>query len=96
MQVYLPARMQKAGRVDFVLKMAPLEAEEDDATADLSFLYGPAIPAAYERFDPYNQFARYSVRSTGERGLERQENPWWFSYFARSTGTAPNWLLKID
>ncbi|KAL2078953.1 hypothetical protein ACEWY4_024697 [Coilia grayii] len=87
-KVYLPARLQKAGRVDFTLKKAPLDLDEDD--------YVPAIPSTYERFDPYNQFARYNVRDVAESGIERQENPWWWSYFARSTGTAPNWLLKVD
>ncbi|XP_062372241.1 carboxypeptidase Z-like [Sardina pilchardus] len=88
-KIYLPARLEKAGRVDFTLKRAPLDLDDDD-------LYLPSIPPAYERFDPYNQFGRYNVRDEAERGIERQENPWWWSYFARSTGTAPNWLLKMD
>lgn len=87
-RINLPRSMSRAGRVDFVLKKVPYEPDVDD-------LYIPGMET-YERFDPYNQFARYNVRDAAAPGIERQENPWWWSYFARSTGTAPNWLLKVD
>lgn len=89
-KVYLPTHLEKAGRVDFILKRAPIDPDDDD--------FFPSLPSMgnYERFDPYNQFARYNVRDVSEAGIERQENPWWWSYFARSTGMAPNWLLKMD
>ncbi|XP_031441173.1 carboxypeptidase Z [Clupea harengus] len=89
-KIYLPARLEKAGRVDFILQKATLNPDDED--------YVPSVPSmgTYERFDPYNQFARYNTRDAAAPGIERQENPWWWSYFARSTGTAPNWLLKVD
>ncbi|XP_036407071.1 carboxypeptidase Z-like isoform X1 [Megalops cyprinoides] len=85
-KIHLPSRMQKAGRVDFVLKKTVLEPDMDDTVL-------PAM-GTYERFDPYNQFERYSLSELGENGEERQEKPWWWSYFAQSGSSAPTWLLR--
>lgn len=86
-KVHLPARMRKAGRVDFVLQKAVLEPDIDEDYA---------IPSmgTYERFDPYNQLERYSMRDLGQDGEERHEKPWWWSYFAHSGNAAPTWLLR--
>ncbi|XP_078147986.1 carboxypeptidase Z-like isoform X2 [Centroberyx gerrardi] len=86
-KVYLPAHMNKAGRVDFVLQKAVLEPDmEDDYT----------IPSmgTYERFDPYNQFERYSTAEVVQNREERTEKPWWWNYFVSSGGAAPTWLLR--
>lgn len=48
----------------------------------------------WDRFDPYNQFERYSEPDVGEGGIERQEKPWWWNYFSQSGITPPNWLLR--
>ncbi|KAI1883495.1 hypothetical protein AGOR_G00232030 [Albula goreensis] len=85
-KIYLPSRMQKAGNVNFVLRKSVLEPDVDDFV----------IPAmgTYDRFDPYNQFERYTLSELGENGEERQEKPWWWSYFAQSGNAAPTWLLR--
>ncbi|XP_051508859.1 carboxypeptidase Z-like [Myxocyprinus asiaticus] len=81
-RVHLPAHMQKAGRVDFVLKRAPLESDIDTSVD------------AYERFDPFNQFAQDQIRDPVQTEEERQEKPWWWSYFTRSSYQSPTWLLR--
>nr|XP_055068050.1 carboxypeptidase Z-like [Misgurnus anguillicaudatus] len=81
-RVHLPAHMQEAGRVDFVLKKDELEPEIDTSVD------------AYGRFDPFNQFAHYNIRGVVRREEEIQEKPWWWSYFTRSTFQAPSWLLR--
>lgn len=86
-RVHLPGQMRKAGRVDFVLQKAVIEPDmEEDYT----------IPSmgTYERFDPYNQFEHYTMSELGQNGEERQEKPWWWSYFVRSGGSTPTWLLR--
>lgn len=88
-KIHLPARMQKAGRVDFVLQKAVVETDiEED--------YNIPSMGTYERFDPYNQFERYAIREQNQNREERQEKPWWWSYFSRAHGSAPTWLLRID
>ncbi|XP_076829139.1 carboxypeptidase Z-like [Brachyhypopomus gauderio] len=83
-KVRLPANMQGAGRVDFVLKKTPVEPD------DLK------IPStgAYERFDPFNQLEHYYKRETEQGEEERQEKPWWWSYFTRASNQNPAWLLR--
>ncbi|XP_059211115.1 carboxypeptidase Z-like [Centropristis striata] len=85
-KVQLP-RMATAGRVDFVLQKAAVELdnqEEEDA-----------LMGSYDRFDPYNQYERYTLMadmsSTRE---ERAEKPWWWNYFVLPGAPAPTWLLK--
>ncbi|KAG7243388.1 hypothetical protein INR49_011845 [Caranx melampygus] len=85
-KVHLPPRMQTAGRVDFVLQKAALEPDmlEEDLTTD-----------SYDRFDPYNQYERYTLMSNlNQNHEERAEKPWWWSYFVLPGGPAPTWLLK--
>uniref|UniRef100_A0A8C7YIX7 Carboxypeptidase Z n=1 Tax=Oryzias sinensis TaxID=183150 RepID=A0A8C7YIX7_9TELE len=78
-RVHLPHRMNKAGRVDFVLEKPGIE--------DHLF---PTVDS-WERFDPYNQFERFSE---GDGGVERQEKPWWWNYFSQSGISPPTWLLR--
>ncbi|KAM6972817.1 carboxypeptidase Z isoform 2-T2 [Aplochiton taeniatus] len=86
-RVSIPANMEKAGRVDFVLKKVPVEPDFDDH-------FFPTVDT-WERFDPYNQFERYSQAELGEGGLERQEKPWWWAYFTQAgPESAPTWLLR--
>ncbi|CAB1345219.1 unnamed protein product [Coregonus sp. 'balchen'] len=88
-KIHLPARMQKAGRVDFVLQKAVVKPDiEED--------YNIPSMGTYERFDPYNQFERYAISEQNQNREERQEKPWWWSYFSRAHGSAPTWLLRID
>lgn len=48
----------------------------------------------WDRFDPYNQFERYSDADVADGGVEREEKPWWWSYFSQSGFSPPNWLLR--
>ncbi|KAF3697936.1 Carboxypeptidase Z [Channa argus] len=88
-KVHLPPGMHKAGRVDFVLQKALLEPdmqEEGDAIASMG---------TYDRFDPYNQYERYTLMADmSQNREERAEKPWWWNYFASPSGPAPTWLLK--
>ncbi|XP_034424605.1 carboxypeptidase Z-like [Hippoglossus hippoglossus] len=86
-RVVLPRRMHTAGRVDFVLQKAPLEPDlqEEDAT----------ILSSYDRFDPYNQYERYTTAAVlSQNREERAEKPWWWSYFVLPGHPAPTWLLQ--
>lgn len=64
----------------------PLEPDIDDH-------YFPTVDT-WDRFDPYNQFERHSEPDEGEGGVERQEKPWWWNYFAQSGVSPPHWLLR--
>uniref|UniRef100_A0AAQ5XBS4 FZ domain-containing protein n=1 Tax=Amphiprion ocellaris TaxID=80972 RepID=A0AAQ5XBS4_AMPOC len=85
-RVHLPHNMNKAGRVDFVLGKVPVEPDIDD------HLF-PTVDT-WDRFDPYNQFERYSEPDVAEEGIERQEKPWWWNYFSQSGISPPHWLLR--
>ncbi|XP_026209200.1 carboxypeptidase Z-like isoform X2 [Anabas testudineus] len=88
-KIHLPPRMLTAGRVDFVLKKAVLEpdAQEEGDTIHST--------GTYDRFDPYNQYERYTLMTDlSQNREERAEKPWWWNYFAASGGAAPTWLLK--
>lgn len=88
-KVHLPPRMHTAGRVDFVLQKAAPEPdlrEEDDTIQSMG---------TYDRFDPYNQYERYTlVANLSHNREERVEKPWWWNYFVLPGGPAPTWLLK--
>ncbi|XP_077400435.1 carboxypeptidase Z-like isoform X2 [Vanacampus margaritifer] len=85
-KIHLPPMMHSAGRVDFVLEKAPLEPDqlEEEAAAD----------AAYERFDPNNQYERYTqIADVSQGRTERVEKPWWWNYFVLPGAPSPTWLL---
>uniref|UniRef100_A0A3Q1JNY7 Uncharacterized protein n=1 Tax=Anabas testudineus TaxID=64144 RepID=A0A3Q1JNY7_ANATE len=85
-RVRLPANMNKAGRVDFVLKKVPVKPDIDD------HLF-PTIDT-WDRFDPYNQFER-NREPENEEMIEQQEKPWWWAYFSQSGSVSPpQWLLR--
>lgn len=85
-RVHLPAHMQTAGRVDFVLK----KVQPDPEINELNILHWEN----YERFDPYNQRIRYSTGKTSQMDEERQKKPWWWSYFTQLGNQNPSWLLR--
>lgn len=85
-RVRLPAHMQAAGRVDFVLKKVPVEPDIEE----LNTLH----LIDYERFDPYNQLARYYRRDSRQREEEREGKPWWWLYFTQIGNQNPSWLLR--
>ncbi|XP_019127654.2 carboxypeptidase Z isoform X2 [Larimichthys crocea] len=88
-KVHLPPRMYKAGRVDFLLVKAVPDPEvqvQDDTILSID---------SYDRFDPYNQYERYTLMADVSQNQEvREEKPWWWNYFAQPGGPAPTWLLK--
>uniref|UniRef100_A0A670ZGA0 Carboxypeptidase Z n=1 Tax=Pseudonaja textilis TaxID=8673 RepID=A0A670ZGA0_PSETE len=81
-KVTLPAKMAKAGRVDFVLqalngKFRKLPTRQ---------VYDPL-----EDFDPH---AQTELRKNGEQSIQPRERPWWWSYFSSLNQHKPLWLLK--
>lgn len=88
-KVHLPPRMTAAGRVDFILQKAAA-APDVQELVDVS----PSM-STYDRFDPYNQYERYTLMADLSRvHEERAEKPWWWNYFVLPGGPAPTWLLK--
>ncbi|XP_028973911.1 carboxypeptidase Z isoform X3 [Esox lucius] len=102
-RIRLPAHMDKAGRVDFLLKKVQVRPVEPDY-----HLFPSSSLDTYDRFDPYNQFQHYGngepgePREPGEPGMEgepgmdpeRREKPWWWNYFSQAGFSAPTWLLR--
>lgn len=90
-KVHLPPNMHTAGRVDFILQKSTAgstTADEEDSLPSMG---------TYERFDPYNQYERYTSRAHLTQGREeRVEKPWWWSYFMLPGGHPPTWLLKQE
>ena len=87
-KVHLPSRMLTAGRVDFLLKKAELEPDnqEEDSIPSMG---------SYDRFDPYNQYERYTLMAdVSQNRPESAKKPWWWSYFILPEGPEPKWLLK--
>ncbi|XP_076831166.1 carboxypeptidase Z isoform X2 [Brachyhypopomus gauderio] len=85
-RIRLPPNMQRVGRVDFVLKKAPVE-------PDLDYYSIPELDN-YERFDPFNQFEQYGWAEPAEPNEERTEKPWWWAYFSQQGMSNPSWLLR--
>ncbi|XP_008315829.1 carboxypeptidase Z isoform X2 [Cynoglossus semilaevis] len=83
-RVHIPHNMNHAGRVDFVLEKVPVEPDIHD------HLF-PTVDS-WDRFDPYNQFERYSNAELQE--VEQEEKPWWWNYFSQSGASPPHWLLR--
>ncbi|KAG7330115.1 hypothetical protein KOW79_006337 [Hemibagrus wyckioides] len=84
-KVHLPSHMQAAGRVDFVLKKVPVDPEMDKInTIHMS---------NYDHFDPYNILLQYNTM-VRLRKKERQQKPWWWSYFTQLNNQNPSWLLR--
>ncbi|XP_011604961.1 carboxypeptidase Z [Takifugu rubripes] len=82
-KVRLPESIRRAGRVDFILVKIPDAQDQDNRTME-----------AYNRFDPYNQYERYTLMADVHSREERVEKPWWWNYFVQSGGPSPTWLLK--
>ncbi|KAM9836881.1 carboxypeptidase Z-like [Aulostomus maculatus] len=90
-RIHLPRRMATAGQVDFVLGKVAFDPDKQDEDDSI-------LPSTgnYERFDPFNQYERYTMMADLSQTREvRQEKPWWWSYFTQQGGVAPTWLLKM-
>ncbi|ELK06547.1 Carboxypeptidase Z [Pteropus alecto] len=85
-KVTIPARMKRAGRVDFILQPLPAGTQK--------FLQGP------RRSSPSLQDPLEGAGPSGEPlGARRQPEasggkPWWWSYFTSLSQHKPRWLLK--
>uniref|UniRef100_A0A8C0J586 Carboxypeptidase Z n=1 Tax=Chelonoidis abingdonii TaxID=106734 RepID=A0A8C0J586_CHEAB len=90
-RVTLPARMKRAGRVNFVLRSLD--------TKPKNFLLGP-MENIYEQydplelFDPHAQHAQSEPREGRRQPTRHNEKPWWWSYFSSLGQHKPLWLLK--
>uniref|UniRef100_A0A8D0EEX5 Carboxypeptidase Z n=1 Tax=Salvator merianae TaxID=96440 RepID=A0A8D0EEX5_SALMN len=87
-KVTLPAKMNKAGRVDFVLR--PLSGRPSQT------LHAP-MRRSYEQYDPLEHFGPHTPQERREdtgRSLQPREKPWWWSYFSSLGQYRPLWLLK--
>ncbi|XP_037754079.1 carboxypeptidase Z isoform X2 [Chelonia mydas] len=90
-RVTLPAKMKRAGRVDFALRSLD--------TRPKNFLWGP-MEDIYERYDPLEYFDPHAQHAPSEPREERgqptrhNEKPWWWSYFSSLGQHKPLWLLK--
>uniref|UniRef100_A0A667GBL3 Carboxypeptidase Z n=1 Tax=Lynx canadensis TaxID=61383 RepID=A0A667GBL3_LYNCA len=92
-KVTIPARMKRAGRVDFILQ--PL------GTGPKKFLLGPRRSGSAVR-DPLGGASPYGEpQEPGQEplGARRQPSaggskPWWWSYFTSISQHKPRWLLK--
>ncbi|XP_064424648.1 carboxypeptidase Z [Latimeria chalumnae] len=86
-KIYLPARMRKAGQVDFTLQHIVTEPGLSDNFPTEN----------YEQFDPLDHFDPHARREpTGdeEEVSTARKMPWWWSYFSVVGQNAPVWLLK--
>lgn len=85
-KITLPAKMTKAGRVDFVLQRVEVNNRR----------FNKVIPQdIYDRLDPLDSYDPHA-RQDGEDGEQSQdrEKPWWWSYFSILGHNRPMWLLK--
>lgn len=90
-KVNLPAKMKKAGRVDFVLRPTngKLPKNVHKTMGSTNGGYDPL-----EHFDPFVQRAQPEQRQDGRSSVQPQEKPWWWSYFSSLDQHKPLWLLK--
>ncbi|XP_009698339.1 PREDICTED: carboxypeptidase Z-like [Cariama cristata] len=87
-RVTLPAKMKRAGRVDFVLR--PVETWPNKLLRrSMEDMYDPYDPL--ELFDPHAQHGQPEARGGSSPGREK---PWWWSYFSSLDLHKPLWLLK--
>ncbi|XP_049616831.1 carboxypeptidase Z [Syngnathus scovelli] len=85
-KIHLPPMMHSAGRVDFILEKADLDPTKLEEEAE--------AVAAYQRFDPNNQYERYTqMAEVSQPRTERVVKPWWWNYFVLPGSPSPNWLL---
>lgn len=92
-KVTIPARMKRAGRVDFILQ--PL------GTGPKKFPQGPRRSGPGLRDPPAGAGPHGEPEDPGQEplGARRQpgaggSKPWWWSYFTSLTSDKPRWLLK--
>ncbi|XP_049486181.1 carboxypeptidase Z isoform X1 [Panthera uncia] len=88
-KVTIPARMKRAGRVDFILQ--PL------GTGPKKFLLGPRRSGSAVR-DPLGGASPYGEPQEPLGGRRQPSaggsKPWWWSYFTSISQHKPRWLLK--
>ncbi|XP_066488463.1 carboxypeptidase Z [Tiliqua scincoides] len=90
-KVNLPAKMKKAGRVDFVLRPAHGKFSQN-IQKTMGSTYAGYDPL--EHFDPLAQHTNPEPREDGRSSVQPREKPWWWSYFSSLDQHKPLWLLK--
>ncbi|XP_067414959.1 carboxypeptidase Z [Emydura macquarii macquarii] len=90
-RVTLPAKMKRAGRVDFVLRALDTWPKHlrRRPTEDIYERYDPL-----EHFDPHAQHAHPEPTEERRQPTRHSEKPWWWSYFSSLGQHKPLWLLK--
>ncbi|KAM5193523.1 carboxypeptidase Z [Mantella aurantiaca] len=87
-KITLPAKLTKAGRVDFVLQKVEVTNRR----------FNKVIPEdIYDRLDPldsYDPHARQGQGGEDDDQSQDREKPWWWSYFSILGHNRPMWLLK--
>lgn len=81
-KIYLPVKMEGAGRVDFILRRLQPDIETeplDDGMDEIDLIeHHERIEGRYEDEDEYSH----------------EEKPWWWSFFANMGQSMPDWLLR--
>ncbi|XP_032874803.1 carboxypeptidase Z isoform X2 [Amblyraja radiata] len=81
-KIYLPVKMEGAGRVDFILRRLQPDIETeplDDGMDEIDLIeHHERIEGRYEDEDEYSH----------------EEKPWWWSFFANMGQSTPDWLLR--
>ena len=92
-KVTIPARMKRAGRVDFILQ--PL------GTGPKKLFLGPRRSGSGLRDPPGGTSPYGEPEEPGQEPLEGRRQPseggskpWWWSYFTSLSHHKPRWLLK--
>lgn len=90
-KVNLPAKLKKAGRVDFVLQPTHGKLPKN-VQRTMGRPYTGYDPL--EHFDPLAQHSNPEPREEGRSSVQPREKPWWWSYFSSLDHHKPLWLLK--
>ncbi|XP_078268908.1 carboxypeptidase Z isoform X2 [Rhinoraja longicauda] len=80
-KIYLPIKMQGAGRVDFILRRLQPNIETDSEEG-------------MDEIDLIEHLERAEGRSEDEDEYSYEEKPWWWSFFANLGQSSPDWLLR--
>uniref|UniRef100_UPI00398E77FE carboxypeptidase Z n=1 Tax=Pristiophorus japonicus TaxID=55135 RepID=UPI00398E77FE len=86
-KIYLPVKMEGAGRVDFVLRRLEPDIEIESFDEGMDEL---------DLIDHLERTEQRHEDEDDEYSSSRAEKPWWWSFFATLGQTSPDWLLRSD
>ncbi|XP_069059550.1 carboxypeptidase Z [Pleurodeles waltl] len=90
-KITLPAKMTKAGRVDFTLRRTKIQRPKFD-NLPLEDIYDRFDPL--DHFDPHKQHGSSGATEEGGEPSADRGKPWWWTYFSTQGQNRPVWLLK--